>query len=266
MSNKRQIRDEVVGRIAGFLATHRKHDDFECHLSLLSHLLPQQASGAPRISLKKLCLSRPDLFVVREQGDSCLVRLRDPKALNVLTKKFSVVSCSAVLTPATVAASTGSATVAPASTEGEVTFSSTCYKDDYDALELEIISYLFNQPNRKTSLPSLGEYCKTRLGVDMKHRLVKFVDSRPGAFARDRDGRQQVWCVFGVRQDVEAYVQGRFGYAADSARLHAFWESLKVGSGESGSQGPEHGKDMKIPDSLGPEFWGEEDFPELTHG
>ena len=81
--------------------------------------------------------------------------------------------------------------------------------DDYDALELRLIAHLFNQPGHKTSLPTLGEYCKTKLGVDMKHRLVKFVDKRPGAFARDHDVRQQVWCVLEGREDVEAYVKGR---------------------------------------------------------
>ena len=70
----------VVRRIVCFLACNRKHDDYACHMTLLSPLLPPRAAGAPRLSLKRLCLKRQDVFEVTEVGESCLVRLRDPQS------------------------------------------------------------------------------------------------------------------------------------------------------------------------------------------
>lgn len=178
-----------------------------------------------------LCRSRPDLFLVTNVGDSCVVRLRDPTS--IVGGAFEVTGTS-ITTPSR----------APASL--------TIHKDGYDALELQLIAHLYGLPDRKTTLPSLGEYCKTHLGVEMKHRLVKFLDKRPGAFARDRDGRQLVWLVLEAETQVEGYVRERFGDEG--------WEGLResLGGGGGGGTG-----EVRIPDSLGPEFWSSEDFPTL---
>ena len=248
MSLESQERDEVVRRVAHFLVTHRKHDDFECHMSVLSRLLPRRTVGGPRPRLKKLCLSRPDLFLVTEEGGTCVVRLRDPKAVIAAPKMFT---CVPPIT-GTTASPDGST---PLSLDNRDKYDDY---DDYDALELLLIAHLFNQSGRKTSLPALGEYCKTRLGVDMKHRLVNFIDRRPGAFSRDHDVRQQVSCVLERREDVEAYVKRRFGKVTGTAGLDALLASLEGPSSEDGVQGS-----VKIPDSLGPEFWDDSDFPIL---
>ena len=244
-------RDEAVRRIAHFLVTHRKHDNFECHMSVLSRLLPRQAAGGPRLRLKKLCLSRPDLFLVREEGETCVVRLLNPNAV------VDGPETAMDIPPAMASTATTPLTADPDDSTHMSLYNGDVY-DDYDALELRLIAHLFNQPGHKTSLPTLGEYCKTKLGVDMKHRLVKFVDKRPGAFARDHDVRQQVWCVLEGREDVEAYVKGRFGEGTGIAGLDAVLASLEGPSGEGGVQGS-----VKIPDSLGPEFWDDSDFPVL---
>jgi hypothetical protein len=92
----------------------------------------------------------------------------------------------------------------------------------------------------------------------MKHRLARFVDKRPEAFVRDRDVRQQVWCVLERKEDVEAYVKGRFGQGTGIVGLDAVLASLEGPSGESGLEGL-----VKFPDSLGPDFWDDSDFPTL---
>jgi hypothetical protein len=251
MDQELECRDEAVRRVAQFLVTHRKHDDFECHMSVLSRLLPRRTAGGPRLRLKKLCLSRPDLFLVREEGQACVVRLRDPEAVVAAHKKATHMSPRAP----TAADEDGST---PPSRGDVGNYGEYGEYGDYDALELHIIAHLFNQPGRKTSLPTLGEYCKTKLGVDMKHRLARFVDKRPGAFARDRDVRQQVWCVLERKEDVEAYVKGRFGQGTGIVGLDAVLASLEGPSGESGREGL-----VKFPDSLGPDFWDDSDFPTL---
>ena len=237
----------VVRRIVRFLACNRKHDDYACHMTLLSPLLPPRAADAPRLSLKRLCLERQDVFEVTEVGESCLVRLRDPASAEAVA-----------------ATGTGTGTEARTGTEA--------YEHDYDALELRIIAHLYRLPDRKTSLPSLGEYCKVHLGVDMKHRLAKFLDKRSAAFARDRDGRQQVWLVLNGPEEVNGYVRDRFGGDWEGPGLDALRESVAdVAGGEGGGRGGGGGDEQRVrprlgglPDSLGPEFWGAEDFPSLA--
>ena len=216
--------EAITHSVVRYLVTHRKHDHFRCHLSVLGSLV-QQRPGEPRLSLKKICTGRPDLFLVTEEPEgTCLVSLRDPAAAADDVKTFE-----------TVLEANG--------------------MHDYDELEMRLVAHLFQQPRRRTSLPLLGEFCKTQLGINMKHKLVKFLDARTRAFERDRDGRQQVWCVLESKEEVEAYVRQRFG----EEHVGAVRDNLEHAMVDCETQGPLDG----IPDSLGPEFWDQSDFPAL---
>lgn len=72
---------------------------------------------------------------------------------------------------------------------------------DYDALERNIALFMLSREGKTDeplSLPLLGEYCKFVLGIDMKHKLFKFVSDRKYLFTMPDNGRQQVFLVPGA--------------------------------------------------------------------
>lgn len=72
---------------------------------------------------------------------------------------------------------------------------------DYNLLEKDVVLFMLaheSKTKQPVSLPSLGEYCKFVLGIDMKHKLIKFISDRNHLFTIPDNGRQHVLLASGA--------------------------------------------------------------------
>ena len=79
------------------------------------------------------------------------------------------------------------------------------FKDhiNYNLLEKNIVLFMLaheSKTSQPLSLPSLGEYCKFVLGIDMKHKLLRFILDRDHLFTIPDNGRQQVFLSSGASE------------------------------------------------------------------
>lgn len=76
---------------------------------------------------------------------------------------------------------------------------------DYDELEKNIVLFMLDHGSKSDqplSLPCLGEFCKLVLGIDMKHKLFKFLSDRSHIFVMPDTGRQHVVLASGACEKV----------------------------------------------------------------
>jgi hypothetical protein len=74
---------------------------------------------------------------------------------------------------------------------------------DYNLLERDIVLFMLahgSKTNQPVSLPLVGEYCKFALGIDMKHKLFKFISDRKHLFIMPDNGRQHVFLASGASE------------------------------------------------------------------
>lgn len=72
---------------------------------------------------------------------------------------------------------------------------------DYNILERNLVLFMRDheiKSDQPLSMPSLGEYCKFVLGIDMKHKLFKFLSERDHLFSMPDTGRQHVFLAPGA--------------------------------------------------------------------
>lgn len=130
------------------------------YLSLVGNIL-RKMNKCPQCSLQKFVLSYEQYFSLKKRPDeTCIVQLKCPKSFEI---------------------------------DPEFPF----FDIDYHLLERDIVLFMLEHRNKgksidPMSLPVLGEYCKLKLGINMKGKLVNFLSDRSHLFILPDTGRQHV--------------------------------------------------------------------------